>query len=57
MDVTVAIKVQSVIRFFRETGNCSLGRSHILRCRAAVGISAPIESGIAINAAERTDSD
>jgi hypothetical protein len=34
----------------------SLGRSDILRCRA-VGISASKESGIAINAAERTDSE
>jgi hypothetical protein len=45
-----------MIRFFRKTKGRSLGRSHILRCRA-VGIFAPIESGIAIDAAERTDSD
>jgi hypothetical protein len=42
--------------FFEERTTGSLGRSDILRCRA-VGFSAPIESGIAINAAERTDSD
>jgi hypothetical protein len=47
----------SVIRFLpRGLKTGSLGRSHILR-RRAVGIPAPIESGIAINAAERTDSD
>ena len=47
---------QSVIRFFPRLKNCSLGRFDILR-RAAVGVAAPIESGIAINAAERADSD
>jgi hypothetical protein len=46
----VNVKLRAAI----ESG--SLGRSDILRCRA-VGISAPIESGIAINAADRTDSD
>jgi len=46
-----------VIRFLpRGLKTGSLGRSHILWCRA-VGISASIESGIAINAAERSDSD
>ena len=48
---------QSVIRFFpRERSTRSLGRSDILRF-GAVGVLEPIESGIAINAAERTDSD
>ena len=47
---------QSVIRFFPRLKNWSLGRFDILR-RAAVGVAAPIESGIAINAAERADSD
>jgi hypothetical protein len=48
---------QSVIRFFprdRRTG--SLGRFDIPR-GGAFGVFPPIESGIAINAAERTDSD
>ena len=46
-----------MIRFFpRDWRTVSLGRFDILR-RAAVGVAAPIESGIAINAAERTDSD
>jgi hypothetical protein len=45
----------SVSRFLpRGLKTASLGRPDILRCRA-VGISASIESGIAINAAERTD--
>jgi hypothetical protein len=47
---------QSVIRIFPRLKNWSLGRFDILR-RAAVGVAAPIESGIAINAAERADSD
>src|SRR5579862_2935047 len=54
-DVTATISTErDQISSERIAG--SLGRSYILRCRA-VGISAPIESGIAINAAERTDSD
>jgi hypothetical protein len=57
MDVTVVIKAQSVIRFLpRDWRTGSSGRSDIPRCRA-VGISEPIESGIAINAAEQTDCD
>ena len=48
---------QSVIRFFpRERSTRSLGRFDILR-RGAVGAFETIESGIAITAAERTDSD
>jgi hypothetical protein len=47
----------SVIKFLpRDWRNASLCCSHILRCRG-VGISEPIESGIAIDAAKRTDSD
>jgi hypothetical protein len=45
----------SVIRFSSERLVGSSGRSDILRCRA-VGISEPVESSIAINAAERTES-
>jgi len=40
----------------RDWRTGSLGRSDILRC-GAVGVFEPIESSIAINAAERTDSD
>ena len=46
-----------MIRFFpRNRSTRSLGRSHILRF-GAVGVLEPMESGIATNAAERTDSD
>jgi hypothetical protein len=48
---------QSVIRFFFERMSTrSLGRFDILRFGGA-GVFESIESGIAINAAERTDSD
>ena len=55
-NVTVAISTDQDQIFPRDWRTGSLGRSDILRCRA-VGISEPIESGTAINAAERTDSD
>ena len=54
-DVTATISTErDQISSERLVG--SLGRSHILR-RRVVGIPAPVESGIAINAAERTNSD
>ena len=42
--------------FSRDRRTGSLGRFDILG-RGAIGVAQPIESGIAINAAERADSD